>query len=587
MRPLLELLKPYRKQFVLGPFFKFLEAVFELLLPLIMARLIYTGKEIGLGWPFWRYAVLIFVLTLLGVLFSFLCQYMASVASQGYGTRLREALQSKVHRLSVETLEAEGAEHLLNCLNTDINKLQQVIAFTIRLLVRAPFICIGAVALSFTVDAKLALILLAVVPLFGVIISLLSAKSSRLYKPVLEGMERIIRLLSDSFTGMRVIRSFRGIKRESEFFAKTNHKQFLNSLRSDGVSYSVQVWIVLLLYGAELLLLHFGGYQITRGGLLKTELIALISYINQILVALLVVANLAVLFPQGLAAARRLARLLALEELPTSDKEADAAAERLASWTNRGGSLSCSELVYTYPGSNVPALEDLNFSLKKGETLGVIGGTGSGKTTLLHVLMGFYLPTSGEVRLELPDAGARLTAENQYYWHGLFGYASQKNALFGTSLRENLTGGAEEKEASVPLALETAQADGFIDWPEQAGMPVRTGGTNFSGGQRQRLCIARALLQDAPVLVLDNATSALDFRTAARLRQALARNYPDLTLILSSQRIETVRHADRILVLDNGKSLGLGTHEELLESCPAYREIYDLQMGGGEAYAAD
>lgn len=571
--------KPYRREMLLGPLFKFLEAVFELLMPLMMLRLIQRGQEGASSGQLLLYTGGLLLLIVLAMASSFTCQYMAAKASQGIGTQLRDHFFQHLQRISQEARLRLGIDHAMTCLFSDINKIQVVIAFTIRLLVRAPFLGIGAVVLSFTVHRTLAWILFLILPCFGCVLGVLAKRSVPLYQAMQTHLARVTGQLSNVLEGMRVVRSFRGEAREKAVFQQAHLGQINQAYRLDLVSATLSVWVVIFLQVSQLALLYWGGRAIQLGTLMKPEWIALMTYVSQIVTALLVIANLATVFPQGYEA---LNRLKALDEEPVwSDAQAEA--HLLEQLAVRRPELVAKDLSYTYPGAQAPAIQGVSFSLSPGQSLGIIGGTGSGKTTLVEGLMGLMIPDSGTLTL----ADIPLDRSNQRGWMKAFAYASQKPVILEETLETHLQGeGQTQRDKAWPdypglnpeEALAAAQVD-FYHWPTDRLKTLHRGGKDLSGGQRQRLALARALSVAAPFWVLDDPASALDFLTARRLREALKRCQADHAVILTSQRIEMVAACDEILVLDQGRLVGQGTHQALLAHCPAYQALYQLQFG--------
>lgn len=563
-------LQKYSRYFILGPLFKFIEAVFELLLPLLVAFLLKLAFNQGFNAAL-NYVWLLPLLSTAGAVAALVCQHMAAKASQGSGTELRRQIVSKIQRISLENITGDGAEFYLSGATDDVNKLQTVIAMTIRLLVRAPFICIGSILMTLFIDRKIAAVMVGILPLFGFGIYFIIKFIIKHYRSQQVARDRLTRLISDTYNGLRVIKSFNGAIKQRENFASADRNLIDITSRIDFTAASINIWIVLFLQLTELGILYLGGVEISQGDMIKPQLIAVINYFNQMIMATLVVANLAILFPQGFAAAERIKRILNLPELPEPPESRAEIAKVKTSWSkNTTNGLEIINVSYTYPGAAAAALAGITFSLNPGETLGIIGGTGSGKSTLLKLMLGFYLPNSGEIKI----GESVLRQHNQAAWGNMFSYVPQSGVLFKGTIADNFP-----DSDGVRQALETAQAGNIVNWPDDRGKEVMSAGKNFSGGQRQRLSIARALLVEAPILLMDDAFSALDFYTASLVRQALAKNYPQLTKVIAGQRIETVSKADKILVLDAGRQVGYGSHARLMCSCPLYQKIYLTQVG--------
>ena len=583
MKVLLEHLKPFRLQLGLGPLFKLVEAVIELATPLLMARIIDEGIR-GQDRPLiWRLGALILALTVVGVAFSFLTQYMASVASQGTGTRLRRAVFERAIRLDEAGGDAMGTVSLTNRLTSDINQIQLAVAMTIRLLTRAPFLAIGGVIMSFSISPRLSLLLLAAVPLAALLLWFLMRQAIRIFRRVQRQLDRVAGRVRDHLAGVRVIRAFGREADERVRFASANEQ--LRRLVQWGATVSALMNPVtqLIFNAAIVLVLWRGAGAVNTGEVTQGQMLALTNYLGQIVLAMMVVANLVLLFPRAFAAAGRVSETL---NTPPALASAEAPAAPLATHGAGDGQpaegtplLRCESLGFRFPGAQDALLTDLNFSLEAGETLGVIGATGAGKSTLLDLLMGFQYPESGRILVR----GEELTRERLPAWRDEIAWVSQRAVLLSGTIRSNLGLGLDPayvSDARCYEALERAQVlelvkglDGGLD------AVVERGGSNFSGGQRQRVAIARALMRPASLLLLDDCFSALDYLTDLRLRQAIAALPQRPAVILVSQRVHQIRGASRILLLDEGRVAGLAPHAELLEHSALYRDIVRSQQG--------
>lgn len=597
MRKLFPYLKTYRLQIGLGPFFKLIEAIIELILPLLMAVIIDRGINGNDPNTIWRYGSFMLILVVLAVIVSFSCQYMASVASQGVGTRLREALFSRVNRMSQTELQHYGTASLINRVNGDVNQIQVLVAMTIRLLSRSPVLAIGGVIMSFYINWRLAFILLLVVPVAGILLFLIMRASTNYMKRALVQSDKVTELFTDNIAGARVIRAFAREEHERGYFAKKADQLTQSWIVANAISALMNPLTNLLFNGVIVFIIWQSGPMVNTGSMTQGEVLALVNYLSQIVAALMVWANLASLFPRAFAAGDRISKLL--DEV----KEPEVIEEELSKGTIANVDakldlplLSVKNLNFTYPETRTAALEGLNFQIRPGEELGVIGATGSGKSTLAKLLSGMYPVEQNQFKfLSVDRQDWSLKAYRQQV-----SFVPQYAVLFKGTIRSNLYFGMNEKEQNVfsnqedafsdPLleeqmwqALEAAQAADFVREMD-GGLDARVerGGLNLSGGQRQRLSIARALMRPAKLYIFDDSSSALDYLTDANMRKAVKRftEKSGAAVIRISNRVYQLIHADSILVLDNGKQVALGAHEELLETSAIYKEIALSQEGG-------
>ena len=545
VKPLLPYLREYKKESILGPAFKLLEASFELIVPLIVARITDEGIRTGDTGYILRQCGILLLLGLLGLAASVTAQYFAAKASCGFAARLRSALFSHIGTLSYSDLDRLGTSSLLTRMTSDMNQVQTGLNLTLRLLLRSPFVVFGAMVMAFTVDARLALIFVgAIAALFAVVFGVMLT-CIPLYRRVQERLDGVTDRVRENLAGVRVLRAF--LKEDGQVAAFSGDTQRLYGAQTfvGRISALLNPLTYVIVNIAIVLLVRGGALRVQSGNLTQGQLIALYNYLSQILIELIKLANLILTITRSLACARRIQSVLSIEP----------------------------EMRYGAAGD---ALEGVSFRIQPGQTLGVIGGTGSGKTTLANLIARFYDPTSGEVRL-----GGRAAREYaQDALRGAIGVVPQKAALFSGTLRENLRWGSETAtDEALYAALETAQALPFVqEKPGGLDFELEQGGRNLSGGQKQRLCIARALAAHPRILILDDSASALDFATDAALRKAL-RQLPDgQTTVIISQRTASIRHADCILVLDGGRLVGAGRHDELLQTCPVYREIHESQF---------
>ena len=572
MKRLARYLKPYGKECVLGPLFKLLEALFELLVPLIIAQLVDTAIPSGRQDQVLRSAGLLALLALVGLAASVTAQFFAARAAIGFSSSLRHAVFAHVHTLSWKDLDRLGSATLVTRLTGDINQVQTGMNLGLRLLLRSPFVVFGAMIMAFTIDTRMALIFVGVILVLFIIVFGLILGTMPMQTRVRGDMDALTSVTRENLSGVRVIRAFRREKSESSRFDRLNEILTRSQLRVGRFTAALNplTWIVLNL--AVILLLRSGGVRVQAGDLSQGQIIALYNYLSQILVELVKLANLIVTLTKSAACARRVSDVLAMAP-SQKDGQKPLGPEDLTSLTFRGVGIR-------YHASSDPALEGISFTARPGQTVGVIGGTGSGKSTLVQLIPRFYDHTEGEILFgNTPIQNLTLAS-----LRGVIGYVPQRATLFQGTIRSNLLwGNPEAGDAELWDALKTAQAEEIVrNLPRGLDAPVQQGGKNFSGGQKQRLTIARALVRRPAILILDDSASALDYATDAALRRAL-RQMPDppLTFIVS-QRTSSVRFADLILVLEDGLCVGQGTHEELLESCPVYREIH-LSSGGKEA----
>lgn len=589
-RALWPYLKPYRRQLFWGPLFKLSEAVIELTIPYFLACMIDFGVRPQNPYMIRRYGLIMFLAVCVGVLAACACQYMASVCSQGFSTVLRRELFHRMRDFSQTELDHFGIPSLTNRLTADVVQLQTAVAMFMRLVSRAPFLCMGSLVAAFLINARLALVMLAAVLLASVLLYVLMRAAIRCYNLTQERLDIFSSRLRDRLSGLRVIRAFNRSAHEQAAGEAANAAYTQALVRGGLIGALMNPATSLLFNAAIVLVLLKGGILVDQGGMRQGELVAFVSYLNQIVIAMMVLANLAVLFPRAYSSARRVAEILSLKPVSRDGEkmaanappEAAAAGEMgppAASWPL----LRVEGLRFTYPNSPLPTLDGLTLSLRRGERLGVIGSTGSGKSTFAALLTGRYAPTEGEIDWE----GRALAACPTAYIRERVALVSQEARLLSGTLRTNLLLGLDparraeaeaDGDARIWRALETAQAADFVR--EKGGLDslVRRGGRNFSGGQRQRLTIARALLRPFDLLILDDETAALDYRTAARLRRAIEPYLEGKALIRISQRVHSLRDADQILVLDDGRVAGLGKHEHLLAACPVYQEICRSQL---------
>lgn len=575
MFKLVGFLKPFRKECIAGPFFKLLEAILELLLPTVVALIVNNGIARGDKTYVLQMGALMIGMAILGYGCSLVCQHYAAQASQGFGTDLRNALFKHISSLSYTELDRFGTPSLINRLTSDINQLQLAVAMLIRLVIRAPFICIGAIIMAMILDLKLSLILLAAAPIIGFILYFIISRTAPLYRLYQGKLDRMGSVLSENLTGVRVIRAFAKGRAEQKRFKETSEDLAGTAIHVGRIAALLNPVTSLVVNGAIILILWAGGLHIDSGSLSQGEIIAFINYVTQILLALIVVSNLVIIFTKAASSGTRVSEVLATQPSIADGERAN------VPFLPGAPAIEFHSVSFGYSATGELALDHISLSIAQGETLGIIGGTGSGKSTLVNLIPRFYEPVSGSIQVKGVDVKDYRLEELRR----LIGVVPQKAMLFTGTVAENIRWGNPGATAEeVAEAAQTAQAAEFIaKLPEGYDTVLVRGGRNLSGGQKQRLTIARALASKPEILILDDSASALDYATDAALRKALRETAGDKTLLIVSQRVSSVRHADRILVLDDGKIAGLGTHEELLETCQVYQEVCQSQLSGEEA----
>ncbi|MCD8391061.1 MAG: ABC transporter ATP-binding protein/permease [Firmicutes bacterium] len=563
MKKLFPFLKPYRFQLIIGPFFKLSEAILELLIPTIMALLIDNGVNAGNRDYIIKIGILMLIIATFGVLFAYICQYSASLASQGFGTDVRNAMFKKIGAFSFAQLDKFGTPSLINRITGDVNQLQSAVAMLIRLVIRAPFLCVGGLVMAMAIDLRLSIIFMIVIPLFIVVLFLVMFKAVPLYQSVQKKLDKLTLVLRENLSGVRVIRAFAGVKREKKRFNDKNTDYADTAVRVGRIAALTNPVTTIIMNLAAIAVIYYGGIRVNTGHLSQGEVIAFINYITQILNAMIIVANLVILYTKAYASAIRVGEVLS-EDAEITYGAADAMPASDTAVELKGVSL-------TYPKSKLPSVENINLTIKTGETVGIIGGTGSGKTTLVSLIPRFYDATEGEVRI----FGENVKSYSEVALRGGIAIVQQRAALFSGTVADNLRmAKADATEEEMRKAADTAQATEFIDRLEDGfNTHISQGGNNLSGGQKQRITIARALIKNSPILILDDSASALDYATDASLRRAIKENTSSQTVIIVSQRVNSVKDADKIAVMDDGRIVGFGTHSELVKSCEIYREI--------------
>lgn len=571
MFQLLRYAKDYRKQMILGPFFKFLEAVFELILPLFMARLVDEGIAHQDQGKVIEMTLAMLGLSILGLLCALICQYYASIASQGFGTVLRNRLFAKINRFSHQELNRFGTDTLVTRMTNDINQLQVALAMLIRLVVRAPFLSIGSVIMAFYIDWQMGLVFLLLLPLFCLVLFLIIHYSIPLYQKIQQKLDQLNQLVSQNLKGVRVIRAFAQTKTETAHFNEEAETISRLNQRVANISALLSPSTTLIMNAGVVALLYFGGFKVNSGYLEQGQILALINYMNQMLLALIVVSNLVVLFTRAAASANRINAVFATEHSLTDTGALQQGADDDAI-------VAFKEVDFRYTEKSGLALEAITFTMAPNTVLGITGGTGSGKSTLISLIPRFYDPVKGAVCF----AGHNVKDWSLTSLRSEIALVPQTAVLFSGTIRENLQWGkAEATDHACWQALETAQASEFVEQlPQGLDTPILENGKNFSGGQRQRLTIARALIRQPKLLILDDSLSALDYQTDLDLRQALKRDLA-CSVIIISQRLRSIQDAENILVMDNGTIAAQGSHEALLRDSQLYQELVHSQAEGG------
>lgn len=574
MKRLLVYLRDYKKESVLAPLFKLLEASFELMIPLVVAAIVDRGIGQGNISCVYRMGAIMVLLGVVGLIAAVTAQYFSAKAAVGFAAGLRSALFGHIQKLSYTEIDTVGTSTLITRLTSDVNQVQSGVNMTLRLLLRSPFIVFGAMLMAFTVDVKSALVFLGVIPMLSLVVFGIMLITMPMYKQVQKRLDGVLALTRENLTGIRVIRAFHKEQEEIDKFKKENEELTGMQLfvgRISGLMNPVTYVIVNL---GLVLLIYTGALQVDTGRLTQGQVIALINYISQILVELIKLANLIVLITKALSCANRISGVFEIES-SMSDAGNETIEENaeipILEFKNAG---------FCYAGAGEESLSDIDFQVYKGETVGIIGGTGSGKTTLVNLIPRFYDVTSGMIRYH----GKPIEEYSLTELRERIGVVPQKAVLFKGTIKTNLLWGNEKAELSeMEEALAASQSKEFVEKLEKyLDTPVAQGGKNFSGGQRQRLTIARALVRKPEILILDDSTSALDYVTDAKLRGELKKRKETMTTFIVSQRTSSIRFADKIVVLEDGKIAGLGTHKELLETCDVYQEIYESQYQNPE-----
>ncbi|WP_370519848.1 ABC transporter ATP-binding protein [Massilimicrobiota sp. SW1139] len=556
-------LKPYRKEAVMGFFFKLIEAFFELIVPIVVADIIDYGILHQDQQYILQRGLLLLALALLGYACALVCQYFASKTSQGFGTYLRNDMFKAIHAYDYEDIDEIGIPSLMTRITNDTNQLQLAVAMTIRLASRSPFLILGSLVMAFRISVPIALIFICAAPILALAIYGVMSKSLPLYLKIQKQLDHVSLICRENLAGIRVIRAFSKQKQEKERFQQATQRQKDMQIQVGKLSALLNPSTSVIVNCAILVILYAGGLQVNAGYLTQGEVIALINYMNQILLSMFAFANVIVIYNKATACYKRVQEVLAIQPAIQDGK---------CLIDNQEGPLVTFDHVsFSYQGSH--ALHDISFSIHQGETIGIIGGTGSGKSTLIHLIPRFYEATQGQIYIKnRPIQDYSLFSLRQ-----MIGLVPQQATLFTGTIKENICLAKENaSDDEVKQALHLAQASFVDEWKDGIYSHITQGGHNLSGGQKQRLTIARALVRNPELLILDDSASALDFATDAALRKAIA-TLPQTTIIVS-QRVSAIMHADKILVLSHGELVGMGKHDELMKTCEIYQQIVTSQM---------
>ena len=570
MKNLIKYLKPYTKESILAPLFKLLEVAFDLMVPVVVAKMIDTGVAQQDYTFIFRCAAILLAMALLGLLCSVTAQFFAARASAGFGASLRQTMFDHIQKFSFSMLDRAGSDTLITRINDDVNQVQNGVNMCLRLILRSPFIVLGATAVAFTVNVKCAVIFAVTVPVLFAVIFAIMLVSIPLFKKVQAGLDRITELTRENITGVRVIRAFGREKYAAGEFEDSNRELTRLNEFVGKISAVLNPLTYAMINIAAVILIDKAAIEVNLGNLQQGEAVALYNYMMQIIVELIKLAALIITLNKSVACAGRISEVLDMKpdmEYPEADT---------VSYEAGNPAVEFADVTFSYENAAAPSLKNISFAVENGQTAGIIGGTGSGKTTLVNLIARFYDATEGKVLIDGTDIKnySKETLEKRC------GIVQQKTVLFKGSIRDNLRWGNEKADdEKLWKALETAQAkDVAAGKPGQLDFELERGGGNLSGGQRQRISIARTLVKEPEILIFDDSFSALDFATEAALRKALHNMERQAAVFIVSQRISAIRNSDIIIVLDNGVMAGKGSHEELMNSCETYREIYYSQF---------
>ena len=570
MKQILKYLKEYKKECICAPLFKLLEASFELIVPLVMAAIIDNGITASDKPYIWKMGGVLVLLAAVGLVSSVTAQYFAAKAAVGFSTKLRHILFEKIESLSFSKMDTVGTSTLITRMTSDINQVQSGVNLVLRLFLRSPFIVFGAMAMAFTVNVRAAMVFVVTIPLLSIVVFSVMAASLPLYKKVQSSLDTVLSHTRENLEGTRVIRAFNKQNDEIDSFNRDN--ELLTNMQQvvGRISALTNPLTFIIINIATIAVIVSGGKQVYAGILTQGEVVALVNYMSQILVELIKLANLIVQVTKAVACGNRIADVLSIpSKLPEKNP-------KLIDAKDGAPEVEFDHVCMTYEGAADETLTDISFTVQKGQTIGIIGGTGSGKSSLVNLIPRFYDATKGTIRIQ----GNDINDYDAVQLRDKIGVVMQKAVLFAGTIADNLRWGKNDAtEEEMWKALDIAQATEVVKGKE-GGLDymIEQGGKNLSGGQKQRLTIARAVVKDPDILILDDSASALDFATDASLRAALKNMHGDKTIFIVSQRTSSIQFADNIIVLDDGQMVGFGPHEELLETCETYKEIYDSQF---------
>ncbi|MCI9012716.1 MAG: ABC transporter ATP-binding protein [Lachnospiraceae bacterium] len=595
MKKLLVYLKDYKKETVLAPLFKMLEATFELFVPLVMAAIIDQGIGSSNVSYVLRMGGVMILLGVIGLVCSITAQYFSAKAAVGVSTKLKHALFAHIQGLSYTEIDTLGTATMITRMTSDVNQVQSGVNMVLRLFLRSPFIVFGAMVMAFTIDVKAAFIFVVTIPALSVVVFGIMMWTMPLFKKVQAGLDSVLGATRENLTGARVIRAFNKEQEEIEAFERKNSNLAHMQLFVGKISALTNPVTYIIVNVATIVLLYTGAVRVDEGTITQGQVVALVNYMSQILIELVKLANLIITITKALACANRIQSVFEIESGMTWEQAVtpagaaatdghrtdEAAGTAAQTRQNAADEVVFDHVCLTYAGAGAESLSDIDFRVKKGQTVGIIGGTGSGKTSLINMIPRFYDATKGHVRIKGKDVREYGMEELRE----MIGIVPQKAVLFQGTIRENMQWGKNDAtDAQIWQAIETAQAKEFVEQKDgKLEASVAQSGRNLSGGQRQRLTIARALVGKPEILILDDSASALDYATDAALRQAIRDMEGDMTVFIVSQRASSIQHADQIIVLDDGEMADIGTHDELLERCEVYQEIYYSQYPKKEA----
>jgi len=574
MLKLTRFLKKFRKQVIIGPIFKLIEAIFELIVPIITAKMIDNGVRKGDVPYIWHMGAIMLLLGVTGLCSALICQKLASIASQGFGTVVRSEMYKHVNTFSHSEIDKFGTPSLITRITNDVNQLQFAVAMLIRLVIRAPFLAVGAIVMAMLIDFQLALVFLIATPLIIFVLYLIMSRSVPYFRVMQKKLDRISLVSREGLSGARVVRAFSKQESEQRRFDAAADDQTNTAIRVGKLSALLNPLTYAIINFAIIAIVWFGGWRVNSGGMTPGEVIAFVNYMSQTLLALIVVASLVVTFTKASASAARVNEVLeTITSVPETNKSPVVK-------KSNAPKIEFQNVSFSYDGTDKYAVKDLNFSILSGETVGIIGGTGAGKSAMINLIPRFYDVTKGNILID----GVNVRDYSFAELRGEVGMVPQEAVLFSGTIESNLRWGLEDASSQeIEKALKISQSGNFVlAMSDGIKSPVNQGGKNFSGGQKQRLTIARALVGSPQILILDDSASALDFATDAALRRSIQDETSGMTVLMVSQRASTIKRANKIIVLDDGAVSGIGTHEQLLECCELYQEICLSQLSKDE-----